>query len=170
MTRSESIVTLTYLLVFILLLYATMTDIKSRLVDDWVSVGILILGVGTSVISGAYYVFQSLLWGIVTFTVLFIVYMVGIKKNTCILGGGDIKLLSALALVYRHQIIDVIILACIIGAVYGILIGIKNKTYLETTVPFVPAIFVACIVQTLFVPFSKLGLLSVVTVRDLLCF
>lgn len=61
-------------------------------------------------------------------------------------GGGDVKILSSLALYYGNNIIPIIFFSAILAFFYGLVKGIKNKTYLKTPVRFVPFIFISTLI------------------------
>jgi len=119
--------------------YAAYTDIRRREIDDWVSIIIAAYGFVVNLILNQLMLFECLFYAFVIFVSLYLVYLI---TNGSI-GGGDIKLLTALAFYFADKIVLLLFLSSIIAFIYGIVKGIKGKTYLKTETVFAPAIFVA---------------------------
>jgi Flp pilus assembly protein protease CpaA len=119
--------------------YAAYTDIRRREIDDWVSIIIAVYGFVVNLVLNQLMFFECLFYAFVVFVSLYLVYLIT-NGN---IGGGDIKLLTALALYFADKIVLLLFLSSIIAFIYGIVKGIKEKTYLKTKTVFAPAIFAA---------------------------
>jgi Flp pilus assembly protein protease CpaA len=131
--------------VLLLVAYAAWTDIKRKEIDDWVSVAILSYGI---LLDGILYrerFAESFVFMILIFAVLITIYYITPQS----LGGGDIKIFTALAFVYGHNIIPLIFISSLVNLIYGLIKGIKEKTYLKTETVFAPAIFIGTIATVL---------------------
>jgi Flp pilus assembly protein protease CpaA len=131
--------------VLLLVAYAAWTDIKRKEIDDWVSVAILAYGI---LLDGILYrerFAESFIFMILIFAMLITIYHLTPQS----LGGGDIKIFTALAFVYGHNIIPLIFISSLVNLIYGLIKGIKEKTYLKTETIFAPAIFIGTIVAVL---------------------
>ena len=137
--------------VLLLTAYAAYTDIKRREIDDWVSVAILVYSMFIDLILRREMLILSLFCAFTIFISLYLVYL--ITKN---IGGGDVKLLTSLAFYFSDKIVILLLLASIIGFLYALIKGIKEKTYLKAETVFAPAIFAATVLT---VPLMK-GFLS----------
>ncbi|MEG6569504.1 A24 family peptidase [Thermoanaerobacterium thermosaccharolyticum] len=126
--------------VLLLTAYAAYTDIKRKEIDDWVSVAILVYSVFIDLILRRQTFILSFFCAFVIFISLYLVYL--ITKN---IGGGDVKLLTALAFYFSDKIVILLLLASIIGLLCALIKGIKEKTYLKTETVFAPAIFAATV-------------------------
>lgn len=119
--------------------YAAYTDIRRREIDDWVSIIIAAYGLIVNLILNQLMLFESLFHAFVIFVSFYLVYLITDGS----IGGGDIKLLTALAFYFADKIVLLLFLSSIIAFIYGIVKGIKGKTYLKTETVFAPAIFIA---------------------------
>jgi len=113
------------LLVLVVLIISTVTDIKSREVPDWLSYSAIVAGFGSRIIWSAYlWDYHPVLEGAVGFAIFFVL--------GCILyyfgqwGGGDSKILMAIGaclginLDINHVILAFVVNAIWIGGLYGI--------------------------------------------------
>ena len=88
----QNLVALCLLLVAgVLLLYAALHDVAVRTVPDWLSVAMLVLGVGLRLLDHG--LLEAVIIAGITFAVLFMLWLLGF------MGGGDVKLLGAVAIV-----------------------------------------------------------------------
>lgn len=133
--------------VLLLTAYAAYTDIKRKEIDDWVSVAILVYGVFIDSILRREMFVLSFFCAFIIFISLYFIYLTA--KS---IGGGDVKLLTALAFYFSDKIVILLLLASIIGLLYMLIKGIKEKTYLKTKMAFAPAIFAATVLT---VPLMK---------------
>lgn len=127
--------------VVLLTAYAAYTDIKRREIDDWVSIVIVVYGFVVNSILDRSKLIESLFYAFIIFVSLYLVYLI---TNGSI-GGGDVKLLTALAFYFSDKIVVLLFLSSVIAFLYGIVKGIKEKTYLKTETVFAPAIFAATV-------------------------
>lgn len=134
--------------VILLVAYAAWTDVKRKEIDNWVSAAILTYAILIDALLRRDMLIESFNYFFIVFTSLLVVYY--ISKGG--FGGGDIKLLTALAFYFGEKIIPLIFIACLLGFIYGLIKGIKEKTYFKTETIFAPAIFVATV---LIVPLMK---------------
>ena len=127
----------------IALLFATVTDIKTREVPDWLNYGLVIVGLGSrfiySLISHNY---NYVLYGFIGFISFFI--LANIMYHTKQWGGGDSKLLMGLGAMFGNfdnldilnvdykfpflavLIINIFIAGTIYGIIYSLFLAIKN--------------------------------------------
>ncbi|MDI6604105.1 MAG: A24 family peptidase [Thermoanaerobacteraceae bacterium] len=134
-----------YIPALLLTAYAAYTDIKKKEIDDWVSIALLSYGILIDAVLYRDKLLESFVFMILIFAVLITIYYITPES----LGGGDIKMLTALAFVYGHNIIPLLFIASLINLVYGFIKGIREKTYLKTQTIFAPAIFAGTVFTTL---------------------
>jgi len=120
---------------------AAYTDVKRKEIDDWVSIAIVVYGFIVNSILDPSKLAECLFYAFAIFISLYFVYLI---TNGSI-GGGDVKLLTALTFYFTDKIIILLFLASIIGLVHGLVKGIKEKTYLKTETVFAPSIFAATV-------------------------
>ncbi|SHF87631.1 Type IV leader peptidase family protein [Caldanaerobius fijiensis DSM 17918] len=125
--------------IILLVLYAAYTDIKRMEVDDWVPAAILVYSAFVRAFQPPLLV-QGFIYMFLTFFILSVVYWASKGEG---FGGGDIKLLSSMALFYNVSIFPVIFISCFINLMYGTYKGWKYKTGLKTRTKFAPFIFIA---------------------------
>jgi Flp pilus assembly protein protease CpaA len=131
--------------ILLLVAYAAWTDIKRKGIDDWVSVAILAYGILLDGILYCEKFTESFIFMILIFAVLMVIYNLTPQS----LGGGDIKIFTALAFVYGHNIIPLIFISSLVNLIYGLIKGIKEKTCLKTETVFAPVIFIRTIATVL---------------------
>lgn len=130
-----------YIPVIMLTAYAAWTDYKRKEIDNWIPAAVLTYGIILNALLNPARFTESIVYMLVTFTMLFAVYIITNGK----LGGGDVKLLSALAFFFGSTIMVLLFIAGTTATVYGIFKGIKNKTYFRTETIFAPSIFIAAV-------------------------
>jgi Flp pilus assembly protein protease CpaA len=135
--------------VVLLTAYAALTDIKRGEIDNWVSVAVLAYGILIDLILDRKRLLISLDSTLIIFVALGLIYYIARGS----LGGGDVKLFSALAFYFGNDILLLIYVACVVGLVYGLIKGIREKTYLKTKTVFAPAIFAATVLTIPFLRF-----------------
>ncbi|HII88581.1 TPA: prepilin peptidase [Candidatus Woesearchaeota archaeon] len=127
-------------LAFIALIIGSYTDWKTREVPDWLSMGLIVLGLGTRLIftistGSGWYLLEGLLGFILFFVLAWVMFYSGQW------GGGDSKLLMGLGAVFgldvglpgdlQQMSIAFVMNVLIVGAVYGlcwaIILAIKNR-------------------------------------------
>ena len=131
---------ITTIIAIIALIIASITDIKTREVPDWLNYSLIILGVSihgiySLIFNNPTYIFSSLM-GLSSF---FIIAWVMFKTGQW--GGGDSKMLMAigalvgLTLSVNNFLLGFFINALLVGAIYGVIWGfvliIKNKKRFE---------------------------------------
>lgn len=133
--------------VILLTAYAAWTDFKRKEIDNWVSAMIITYG---TIVNAFFYPSRftdSVIYMLIVFTLLAVIYT-ATKQG---LGGGDIKLFSALAFYFGRNIIFLMLLASVIAVIWGMLKGYEEGSYLRTEVIFAPSIFIATVL-TSFLP------------------
>lgn len=120
--------------------YAAATDLKRREIDHWVPVTVAVYGTVYQLLY-AHRLPEALICTAAVFAVLFAVFAVSNGG----FGGGDVKLLTSLALFYGSNIFVVVFASCIIGAIYGIIQAIVTRRGLKTESPFAPAVFLSIV-------------------------
>ncbi|KHO63215.1 peptidase A24 [Thermoanaerobacter sp. YS13] len=131
--------------VIVLTAYAAWTDYKRKEIDNWIPAVILTYGIILNAFLNPARFTESIMYMLTVFAVLFTIYIITNGK----LGGGDVKLLTALAFFFGNNIIFLLFVAGMIVTVYGTLKGIKNKTYLKTETIFGPSIFIATVLTSI---------------------
>lgn len=124
--------------------YAAWTDCRRQEIDNWVPLLVLVYGVIINIFLFPLRFKESIIYMLVVFAILFTIY---IATNGG-LGGGDVKLLTALAFFYGSISITVLLIAGITAFVYAFVKGIKNKTYFSTQIIFGPSIFLAVVLTS----------------------
>jgi len=132
-------------LVIVLTAYAAWTDYKRKEIDNWIPAAILTYGIILNAFLNPAGFTESIMYMLTAFAILFTIYIITNGK----LGGGDVKLLTALAFFFGNNIIFLLFVTGMIITVYGILKGIKNKTYLKTETIFGPSIFIATVLTSI---------------------
>jgi len=131
--------------VLVLTAYAAWTDYKRKEIDNWVPAAILTYGIILNAFLNPAGFTESIMYMLTAFAILFTIYIITNGK----LGGGDVKLLTALAFFFGNNIIFLLFVAGMIVTVYGTLKGIKDKTYLKTETIFGPSIFIATVLTSI---------------------
>ncbi|NPA76524.1 MAG: hypothetical protein GXN93_02095 [Candidatus Diapherotrites archaeon] len=83
------------LAVGVVLAIATYTDIKRRIIPDWLTIGTILL---FAPINAYFYGPVTLLYPLATFAAAYLLYLLGVWA------GGDVKLFTAIAAVYPHNV------------------------------------------------------------------
>lgn len=117
---------------------AAFTDIRRGEIDDWISQALLALGVLAGIRESDLHI--RLLWVFAVFVPLFIAAV--IRSDG--IGGGDIKLYSALAMVLKENVISVIFISCFAAVIYALFAG-----KMKSAVRMGPFILVAVIATKL---------------------
>ena len=142
-----------YFPIYLLTGYAAWQDYKTGEIDNWVSIAILLYGILVNAFLYPSRFFVSI-WFLFTVGLFFVILFFmtyrreGDEEITAI-GGGDVKLFAALSFFYGPKILSIVLISSILGLVYGLIIGIKQKTYLKTNIRFAPMIFAAVIMSHL---------------------
>jgi len=142
-----------FLPIFLLTGYAAWQDYKTGEIDNWVSIAILIYGILVNAFlypnrffTSIWYLYTIGLFFVIAF---FITYREVNGEEFSAIGGGDVKLFAALSFFYGQKILVIVFIASILGLIYGLAVGIKEKTYLKTSIRFGPAIFAAVLISHL---------------------
>lgn len=134
---SKVILSVSFMLV---LLIAAIYDLRKREIPN-ITVAILFFISAVKVVILKSY--SNVIIFVIYTLFFFLVYVLAESKNIYLLGEGDIKLLSVLSLYSGHDFIKILFLACTTGFLAGIIVGIRKKTYLNTSVPLAPFVFIA---------------------------
>jgi Flp pilus assembly protein protease CpaA len=129
----------------VLTAYAAWTDCKRKEIDNWVPVAILTYGIILNAFLNPARFTESIVYMLTVFAVLFTIYIITNGK----LGGGDVKLLTALAFFFGRSIMILLLIAGITATAYGVFKGIKDRTYFRTETIFAPPIFVAAVLTSI---------------------
>ncbi len=129
---------LTNITVLISLIIASITDIKTREVPDWLNYGLIVFGLGSRLIySIALSDFSFFLYGLTGFLVFFII--ANIMFYSAQWGGGDSKLLMGLGAVIGLNFnfneipfllifwINIILIGSIYGLFWSFVVAFKNR-------------------------------------------
>lgn len=140
-----------------MVLRASYTDIKSRVIENEVTV----LGIVAGIIYNGWIFYGGSSWEALGNIGVFVVYTLvfgaaGAYFN--VIGGGDVKLLMALSLLIGSPGVHyVVIIASILGALYGMYCLGAKKYKLNERVAFGPFIGIATFIVLLVDFVSKLG-------------
>jgi len=130
--------------VVVLTAYAAWTDYKRKEIDNWVPAAVLTYGIILNAFLNPARFIESIMYMLTAFAILFAIYIITNGQ----LGGGDVKLLTALAFFFGSSIMILLLIAGMTATAYGILKGIKDRTYFRTEVIFAPSIFVAAVLTS----------------------
>ncbi len=126
----------------------TFIDIDHRIIPDTFSLSGIVIGLIGAFIN-ADREFTSAIYGVLLgggffWAVSYIYYVV---RKEVGLGGGDIKLLAWIGAVLGLQsILVVILLSSVLGTLFGILVIVKNKGNLKTSIAYGPFLSLAAVV------------------------
>lgn len=138
--------------ILVLLGVAAYKDFKEGIIPNILPVSIFAYSFLLGVL-GYLPLLKNLLTTTVVFTALFFFYNTMNKKyGGNALGGGDVKIFTALTMYYGSNILPIMLVSGLTSSIYGLIKGIKNKTYLRTAVRFVPFIFIAAMVCAVMFP------------------
>lgn len=129
--------------------HAAYTDIKEGIILNRITVGGMIIGI---IINCLYLILgykTKALWAAVGFLIYFTVTLfLGTFLNA--IGGGDIKLFGALALILGFSgITFIFLMSNIFGAIAGIILIIFGKAKLKSRIRFAPYIALATVFYSL---------------------
>lgn len=123
-------------IVLLILLYASIYDIKHRIVLDRVHLALIITGFAF----GKFHLIDT----VAVFALMFFVYKLGewiFKKDA--LGFGDVKLFTAIGFLFGFfNFLNIFFYAFLIAGIYGVFILLFKKSK-DHTLPFVPFIGLA---------------------------
>lgn len=124
---------------------AAWTDYKRKEIDNWIPAAVLSYGIILNALLSPARFIESIVYMLTTFAILFTIYII----TNGGLGGGDVKLLTALAFFFGSSIMVLLLIAGITATAYGVFKGIKDRTYFRTETIFAPSIFVAAVLTSI---------------------
>jgi|GEM_PF-6133014 len=120
-------------LILIPLAYAAWIDHKQRIIPDasWIAIIILRIVLGVHL--------EHIIWGGVIFLLLYLwaIFVPG-------MGGGDVKLLSAMALFLGNMTLPFFIMTFVLAFLYGLILYMKTKDK-NVVIPLAVPAFIASI-------------------------
>lgn len=120
-------------LILIPLAYAAWIDQKQRIIPDmaWIAIVILRMILGVHL--------EHIIWGGVVFLILYfwVVFVPG-------MGGGDVKLLSAMALFFGNMTILFFIVTFVLAILYGFVLYLRTKEK-NVLIPLAVPAFIASV-------------------------
>lgn len=126
------LINITYL---IILFIASIFDIKNRIIPNTLNILILILAIFNFRV-------ENLLGLILAFLLLII------SVNTNAFGGGDIKLIGAVGLLFGFsKVFEIFIFSALIFAVFGLIYLLIKGKGKSLAFPFVPFIFLGSLIE-----------------------
>ncbi|SFE01347.1 Type IV leader peptidase family protein [Thermoanaerobacter thermohydrosulfuricus] len=131
--------------VIVLTACAVWTDYKRKEIDNWVPAAVLTYGIILNAFLNPARFIESIMYMLTAFAILFAIYIITNGQ----LGGGDVKLLTALAFFFGSSIMVLLLIAGITATTYGVFKGIKNRTYFRTETIFAPFIFIAAVLTSI---------------------
>lgn len=127
-------------IIIVLLLWVSLMDIKYMIIPDILNIILALIGIGMA-ICNVNFIVDKVLGALIGFTIFM---LIAILTNA--MGGGDIKLMSALGLIFGVKgILFITIFSFVLGAIVSILLlsfKIKNK---KDKIPFGPFISLSAI-------------------------
>ena len=126
--------------------YAAWTDYQNEIIDDWVVFLVLVYGLFITLFLFPFKFEENITYTMSMFIFLFAIYIVTGGG----LGGGDIKLVTALTIFYGSNSPTLLLIAGVFAFLYFLIKGIKDRTYLNTQIIFAPSIFLATIITSIF--------------------
>ena len=132
-----------YLILFGVLLTASVTDIKSRVISNKVIIFGIVTGFAIKILS---FNFLTVLDSIAGFIIaggvlLFVAYM--IKGG---IGFGDIKLFACIGMFLGVRLtISTMLFSIFVGAVVGVILLISKRFHMDSKIPFAPLILLGVI-------------------------
>ena len=150
-----------------LLFYASYEDIQQRIIDDWVTISIAIVWLCGSVCNillrncNFLDILLTSVWSLfVLFVLLALAHIFEHHKKRDVVGGGDIKLLAALALYLN---LDNFLLMLLISCLSGIILAFifsrvkiedgQSNNFMTIELPWIPSITIGFIVVELLILF-----------------
>lgn len=140
-----------------ILLWASYIDIKERVIYDWNSLIVLVIGFVSTLIHGTWKdmflgIVVALFIGLGMKVIGFLLYGRKMKDMDYGFGDGDLLLLITLGTVFGLQIIPLffwtLIISCVVS---GVLILLKRASR-ETALPFVPFMTLGVLLTVIFQP------------------
>lgn len=132
-------------------LYISYTDIKTRIIEPKLNIGIIVI----SIIFAFFRTDMAFYNPIITGTVMFLILKVMHKLSKQQIGDGDVKLMVAYSVVYGFsKIISVLFYSLLSCLIFGIVIMIVRKKNMKLELPFAPFMFCGAV---LFDILSHLG-------------
>ena len=146
-----SVLLLSYLCFTFALVVVSFIDIDHMILPDRFTLSGILIGVAFSFFVDEISLYDSilgvLLGGGVLWLVAYLYYVVRKEEG---MGGGDIKLLAWIGAVLGWQSLAMVLLiSCVIGALFGAIMLSKTKAGLKTVIPFGPYLAFAAIVNML---------------------
>ena len=135
-----TIVTLLYCLIVSLLIVVTFIDLKYKIIPDSLNIVGAILGI-------LFIIFDKMFFNRLLGSTIGLILFLGIALITNAMGGGDIKLMAVLGLVFGVKgILFITLFSFVIGAIISlILIGLKIKGR-KDEIPFGPFISLSALI------------------------
>jgi prepilin peptidase CpaA len=126
----------------IALLIAAFTDIRRRQIDNWLNAG-MALGAPAFWWASGMALWPDLAWqllfAVIASAVLIGIAFIGYKINVVILGGGDVKLLGALALWFTpFAYMQMLLVMGVIGGVMAVGFVVRRMVFKPKTPGYLP--------------------------------
>jgi len=154
------------------LIAATINDLKKREVADWISYSLFaILIISTLIYSivqnNFYYLLKALAFSLVLYAFLSLMYY------SKFIGGGDVKLISALGPVFNFISIYnflgwILIISGIYGITFSIALAFKNRSKLKLKFNFLLILFTLLFASGIIFKASALIMLSIIAIMPYL--
>lgn len=125
-------------------LYAAYTDLERMEIDNWLCFAVafysIVIHFGNTPL-----LLKNLIWAVCYFAVFFAIYVMFDDS----IGGGDIKLLSAMTIYYGANILPLTLIANILALIYCLVSGVLKRKGFKGTIKFGPFIFLAAVIMLL---------------------
>lgn len=125
-------------------LYASYTDLKRMEIDNWLCGLIAVYAILVNLSNPAVLV-KNIIWAVCFFAVFLAIYVLFDDS----IGGGDIKMLSALAVYYGSNILLLTFIANVAALIYCLVAGLLKRKDEKRSIKFGPFIFLAVVIMTL---------------------
>jgi len=126
--------------------YTAYTDLKRREIDHWPVLSIFLYSIIYKFLTGG--IVDSLVSAAAIFVIVYAVYVVSKGR----LGGGDVKLLTALSIFFGWHSPVLVFVSCIIAIIYTFIQGIATRQNpFKIQSPFAPPIFLAVVLLSVII-------------------
>lgn len=130
-----------YVIAILILIKISIIDYKQKIIPDKLNLIIALLGIFNLIIN-----FKNCIDYVIITTVIFTVFLFIAIITDGGIGGGDIKLLSSLSLIFGIQMLEIIVFAFLIAGVNSIYLVLTKKQKYNSTISLGPFICIGTII------------------------
>lgn len=133
-----------YCLIISLLITISIIDLRHKIIPDSLTMSVLVLGIIHLIITKE--LFNSIIGALIGLGLFHLIALI-----TNVMGGGDIKLMAVLGLMFGIKgILFISLFSFVIGAVISIILVILKIKSMKDEVPFGPFISIAALIYIFF--------------------